>query len=212
MRDTPDIGPKPWDTVALKGLQTQSGKIEFVASSLTRFEQGGTIDPERPAMGPQYIPSWEGHHTAELVGKYPLQLVSPHPRFSMHTMGDMKDSWSNDVKDHRVLIDGHHYWIMRLNSKDAESRGLKDGDLIRAFNDRGDVILAAQLTERVGPGTVHCYESCSDYLPLGEPGYSPDTAGCINILTPKRFVTPTSTGMASNSCLIQVERWEGGVK
>ena len=47
----------------------------------------------------------------------------------------------------------------------------------------------------------------ADYLPLGEPGYSPDTAGCINILTPKRFVTPTSTGMAPNSCLIQVEKW-----
>jgi hypothetical protein len=55
---------------------------------------------------------------------------------------------------------------------------------------------------------VHCYESVADYLPLGEPGHSPDTAGCINILTPKRFVTPTSTGMASNSCLIQVEKWQ----
>jgi trimethylamine-N-oxide reductase (cytochrome c) len=29
------------------------------------------------------------------------------------------------------------------------------------------------------------------------------------IYSPKRFVTPTSTGMASNSCLIQVEKWEG---
>ena len=74
-----------------------------------------------------------------------------------------------------------------------------------AFNDRGEVILAAQVTERVAPGTVHCYESVADYVPLGEPGHSPDTAGCINILTPKRFVTPTSTGMAPNSCLIQVE-------
>jgi trimethylamine-N-oxide reductase (cytochrome c) len=211
-RDTPDIGPKPWDTVGLKGLQTTSGKIEFVASSLERLEQTGTVDPERPAMGPQYIPSWEGHHTEELLGKYPLQLVSPHPRFSFHTMGDGKGSWSNDVKDHRVLVSGHHYWIMRLNAKDAEARGIKEGDLIRAFNDRGEVILAAQVTERLGPGTVHCYESCADYLPLGEPGYSPDTAGCINLLTPKRFITPTSTGMAPNSCLIQVEKWEGQVK
>lgn len=208
-RDTPDIGPKPWDTVALKGLQTTSGKIEFVSSSLKRFYDGGVVDEERPIMGPQYIPSWEGHRTQDLVAKYPLQLVSPHPRFSMHTMGESKDSWSNDVKDHRVLIDGHYYWIMRLNTKDAAERGIKDDDLIRAFNDRGEVILAARVTERVTPGTVHCYESCGDYLPLGEPGYSPDTAGCINILTPKRFITPTSTGMAPNSCLIQVEKWEG---
>jgi len=156
-------------------------------------------------LGPQFIPSWEGHHTEELVGRYPLQLVSPHPRFSFHTMGDGKASWTDDITDHRVLIDGHHYWILRLNGRDAEARGIADGDLIRAFNDRGEVILAAQVTERVGPGTVHCYESSADYIPLGEPGHSADTAGCINILTPKRFVTPTSTGMAPNSCLIQVE-------
>ena len=56
---------------------------------------------------------------------------------------------------------------------------------------------------------MHSYESCADYLPLGEPGHSPDTAGCVNILTSKRFITPTSTGMAPNSCLIQVEKWEG---
>ena len=29
-KDTPDWGPHPADTVALKGLQTTSGKIEFV--------------------------------------------------------------------------------------------------------------------------------------------------------------------------------------
>ena len=40
-------------------------------------------------------------------------------------------------------------------------------------------------------------------------GDSPDRAGCVNILTSKRFITPTSPGQACNSCLIEVERWEG---
>jgi trimethylamine-N-oxide reductase (cytochrome c) len=212
VRDTPDWGPHPADTVGLKGLQTSTGKIEFVSSSLKRFEANGFIDAERPAMGPQYIPSWEGHHTKALYEKYPLQMVSPHPRFSFHTMGDSKESWLNEVKDHRVLIDGHRYWVMRINTKDAAARGIEDGDLIRAFNDRGAVILAAQVTERVPCGTVHSYESCADYLPLGEPGYSPDTSGCVNILAPKRFITPTSTAMANNSTLLQVEKWEGQTK
>jgi trimethylamine-N-oxide reductase (cytochrome c) len=101
---------------------------------------------------------------------------------------------------------------MRVNSEDAIARGIADGDLIRAFNDRGSVILAAQVTERVPPGTVHSYESCGDYEALGEPGYSPDISGCVNILTPKRYVTPTSTAMANNSCLLQIERWEGSLK
>ena len=82
VRDTPDWGPPPWDTVGLKGLQTSSGKIEFVASSLKRLEAVGTVDLERPALGPQFIESWEGHHTAELYDRFPLQMVSPHPRFS----------------------------------------------------------------------------------------------------------------------------------
>jgi hypothetical protein len=32
------------------------------------------------------------------------------------------------------------------------------------------------------------------------------------MLTPARFITPTSTAMANNSCLIQVEQWEGGAQ
>jgi hypothetical protein len=77
------------------GLQTQSGKLEFVCSSLLRFDPD---DAERPVMT-RYIPSWEGHHTGELYEKSPLQLISPHPRFSFHTMGDGKDSVINDVPD-----------------------------------------------------------------------------------------------------------------
>ena len=212
-RDTPDWGPAPWDHVRGEGLQTTTGKIEFVSSSLKRLEATGTVDSERPTMGPQYIRSWEGHHTEELRGKYPLQMVSPHPKFSFHTVGDAKDSWTNEVKDHRVLKeDGRYYWVMRVNANDAEARGIKDGDLIRAFNDRGSVILAAQVTERLAPGTVHSYESCAEYDPVGRPGESPDRAGCVNLLTPKRHLTPTSFGMANNSCLVQVEKWDGQPK
>jgi trimethylamine-N-oxide reductase (cytochrome c) len=208
-RDTPDWGPPPGDTEGLRGLQTASGKIEFVSSALTRLSRD-VVDPERPAMGPQFIASWEGHHTDELYGAYPLQLISPPPRFSFHTMGDAKESWVNDVKDHRVLNDdGHSYWLIRLTPADARARGIADGDLVRAFNERGSVILCAQLTERLAPGTAHANESCADYLPVGEPGASPDMAGCVNLLTSKRFITPTSTAMANDSCLIEVEKWEG---
>jgi len=209
-RDTPDWGPPPWDTVGGKGLQTQSGKIEFVSSSLKRFyESGDVVDEERPVMGPQYIESWEGHRTEALTADYPLQLISPHPRFSFHTMGDGKDAWAADIEDHRELKDdGWYYWLIRLNSEDAAARGIGDGDLVRAYNDRGSVVLCARTTERVRPGTVHSSESCSDYSPTGELGNSPDRAGCVNILTSKRFITPTSPGQACNTCLIEVEPWK----
>ena len=188
------------------GLQTQSGKLEFVCSSLERFDPE---DPERPVMT-KYIPSWEGHHTHELYQKFPLQLISPHPRFSFHTLGDGKDSIMNDVKDHRILIDGYYYWIIRMNRKDAEERGIKDNDLVKVFNDRGAVICAAQVTERLNKGTVHSYESSANYDPVGEPGYSPDRGGCINQLTPGRMMIEKSHSHAANSCLVQVESWRGG--
>jgi molybdopterin guanine dinucleotide-containing S/N-oxide reductase-like protein len=206
-KDTPEVAPLPADYTEeyRNGLQTQSGKLEFVCSSLKRFDPH---DPERPVMT-RYIPSWEGHHTLELYGKYPLQLISPHPRFSFHTLGDGKDSIMNDVKDHRVLIDGYYYWIIRMNTEDAQERGIEENDLVKVFNDRGAVICAAQVTERLNRGTVHSYESSANYDPVDEPGYSPDKGGCINQLTPGRMMIEKSHSHAANSCLVQIEAWKG---
>ena len=115
----------------------------------------------------------------------------------------------NDIKDHRVLIDGHYYWIIRLNSIDAEARGIKDGDLVRAFNQRGSVILCAQVGERMQPGTVHSYESCAVYDPIGTPGQSADRGGCVNMLAPARYMSKYACGQAPNSAYIEVEKWDG---
>ncbi len=206
-KDTPEIAPLPGDYTEKygEGLQTQSGKLEFECSSLKRFDPD---DPERPVIT-KYIPSWEGHHTKELYEKYPLQLISPHARYTFHTQGDGKDSIINDIKDHRVLIDGYYYWILRINTRDAEARSIQQNGLVRIFNDRGSVICAAQVTDRVPPGTVHSYESAATYDPVGEPGASTDRGGCINILTPARPMIKRSHSHAGNSCLVQVETYRG---
>jgi trimethylamine-N-oxide reductase (cytochrome c) len=205
LKDTPEIAPLPADYTeqTFRGLQTQSGKLEFVCSSLKRYDPD---DPERPVMT-KYIPAWEGHHTKELYDRYPLQLITPHPRYSFHTMGDGKQSWLNDIRDHRTCIDGYYYWIVRLNPRDAAAREIEGGDLVTVFNDRGAVICAAQITERILPGTVHSYEGSAVYDPIGEPGSSPDRGGCMNILTPSRPIIKKSHSIAANSCLVQVEKW-----
>lgn len=204
-KDTPEVSPLPgsYSKKYGHGLQTQSGKLEFACSSLERFDPD---DPERPVIT-KYIPSWEGHHTKDLYAKYPFQLISPHPRYSFHTLGDWKDSTVNDIKDHRILINGYYYWIVRINSKDAEGLGIKEKDLVKVYNDRGAVICAAQVTERLSPGTVHSYESSACYDPIGEPGNSPDRGGCINQLTPSRMMIKKSHSHAANSCLVQLEKW-----
>ncbi len=206
-KDTPEPFPAPADYTGeyRMGLQTQSGKLEFESSSLKRFDPN---DPERPPLM-KYNPAWEGPHAAALFAKYPLQLISPHPKFTFHTQSDGKDSAINDIKDHRVCINGHYYWIIRLNPRDAAARGIKENDLVKAYNDRGAVICAAQLTERIPPGTVHSYESSAVYQPVGEPGKSPDIGGCINLLTPSRMMIKKSHAMAANSCLIEIAKWGG---
>ncbi len=209
VRDTPDWGPHPANTVGLKGLQTRTGKVEFIASSLKNFEEQGFTDEGRPAMH-TYVPAFESHHSP-LFKRYPIGVIAPHPKFSFHTMGDGKDSFMNDIKDHRVLIGGHYYWIIRINSKDAAARGIKEGDLVRAYNDRGSVILAAQVGERVPAGVAHSYESCADYKPLGKAGKSADRAGCINILSPDQFLSKYACGMAPNGMLVEIEKWDGGI-
>jgi anaerobic selenocysteine-containing dehydrogenase len=208
LKDTPELAPLPADYTDEwhRGLQTQSGKLEFESSSLKRFDPD---DPERPPIM-TYRESWEGPHTTELFARYPLQLLSPHPRFSFHTQHDAKHGALNEIADHRVLIDGRHYWIARLHPSDAEARGIRENDLVRLFNDRGGVICAARLTERVRPGVVHSYESSAIYEPVGAPGASDDLGGCVNTLTPSRMMIERSHAMAANSCLIEVEQWKAG--
>ncbi len=204
-KDVPEPHPLPSEYGGKfgEGLQTQSGKIEFEAASLKKF-----ADPERPPLN-RYIPSWEGSHTDKLILRFPLQLISPHPRYSFHTHADGKDSFINDIEEHRVLIDDHYYWIARINCKDAADRGIGHHDLIRLFNDRGSVICAAVVTERLFPGVIHSCESSAVYDPLGEPGQSAERGGCINQLTSARPQTEKTTASAPNSCLIQVELWNG---
>jgi trimethylamine-N-oxide reductase (cytochrome c) len=204
---------RPADQVQFKGLQTQSGKLELYSNSLARFdasleEQGLGKDETRPPLT-QYIKPWTGWHFED-TDKFPLAVLSPHPRFSFHTMGDGKDAWMNDIKDHRVKVGDWEYWIIRINTKDAEARGIKEGDLVKAYNDRGAVILAAQLTERVPQGTCHSYESCAEYSPLGKPGASADRGGCVNILSSSQFIGKHTSGMATEHYRIELEKWDGG--
>ena len=158
---------------------------------------------------PRYIPSWEGHHS-ELFKKYPLQLVSPHPRFSFHTHYDKHTKWLNEIPEHRIIKDDYAYWPARIHPSDAHSRGIQNGDIVKLYNDRGAVLCIARVTERIKPGIVHSYASSAKYDPLepGKPG-SVDMGGSINLLTNPRLLSKNAPGMTNNFCPIIIERWEG---
>ena len=188
-----------------EGLQTQSGKIEFDCESLKRFDPDSE---ERPSIAkyqrPEESPNASGYED------FPLQLISPHPRFSFHTQGDGKDSFLNDIPDHRVLVDGYYYLVARMNPLDAEERGIAENDLVRLHNERGAVICAAKLTNRILRGVVHAYGSSAVYDPIGEPGYSVDRGGCVNLLSSPKSQIKKGHSLAASCCHIHGEHSSEG--
>ena len=202
-KDVPEPMPLPSDykDEYLKGIQTQSGKIEFEALSLKRFDAN---DPERPP-----VVKYNNPYNGPEAEKYPLLMITPHPRFSFHTQGDGKDTFVNNIKDHRVEVDGYFYWIIRINTEDAAERGIKMHDLVKVHNDQGAVVCAALVTQRLPRSAVHSYESCAIYEPLGEPGNSVDRGGILNLLTPKKSQIKKGHSMGNSTALVEIELWDG---
>ena len=72
------------------------------------------------------------------------------------------------------------------------------------------MLCCAVITGRVRPGVIHSYASSAKYDPL-QPGQagSVDKGGCVAVLTPSRMLSKNVPGMTPNSCLIEIEKWEG---
>lgn len=209
-KDTPEPNPMPgqYSLGFGKGLPTQSGKFEFVPNSLRRIEKD---DPDRPAVN-RYIPSWEGPRCTDMIERHPLQLVTAHPPYSFHTQADGKKSHINEIEDHRLLVDGYYYWVLKIHPQDAVSRSLRQRDLVKVFNDRGAVICAVDISPLMAPGVLKASESCAEFDLVDTPEGKVDRGGCLNLLTPERSITRTADGIAPNSCLVEVKKWDRVIK
>ncbi|MFC1858756.1 molybdopterin dinucleotide binding domain-containing protein, partial [Thermodesulfobacteriota bacterium] len=163
-------------------LPTPSGKIEIYSQQLAELN-----DPELPPI-PKYITSEEGPSSA-YAQKYPLQLITNHCRTRAHSIFG-NTSWLNDLEPQAL-------WI---SCKDAQNRGITDGQMITVFNERGRAAVPAKVTERILPGVVALGQGAW-YTP-DEKGV--DHGGCPNVLTKDEY----SPGGAfiSSSVLVQVER------
>jgi anaerobic dimethyl sulfoxide reductase subunit A len=165
-------------------LKTPSGKIELFSKTLWDMKKPDTI----PAIG-KYIPEWEGWGDP-LMGKYPLMGITHHYMHRVHSTHDNID-WLEEAWPQRV-------W---LNSLDAETRGIKDGDLVRVFNERGQMIIPARVTARMMPGIVDIPQGA--WWTPDENGI--DRRGAVNVLTSSK-VTPLAYGNPQGTFLVQVEK------
>ncbi len=73
------------------------------------------------------------------------------------------------------------------------------------------MICVAHVTYRVETNTIHAYFSSGIYNPVKPGETSMDIGGCVNVLTPGRLIGSYVPGMAPNSTLMDVRKYEGEI-
>jgi anaerobic selenocysteine-containing dehydrogenase len=150
------------------GFGTPSGKCEFGAENM------------------EYKPPVESRFGDEaLRSKYPLELIS-----SKH------DDSMNSTFGNRAGVD-EETSILHLHPADADPRAIRTGDRVRAFNDRGSLLLQAKVDGMVPSGVVRA--PSTRWLKRAADGRN------ANALTSDRL-TDMGGGPTFYNCLIQVER------
>jgi trimethylamine-N-oxide reductase (cytochrome c) len=182
-------------------LQTPTGKIEFYATQLAKKFPD---DNERPPV-PHWIPYGESQQESRLhprAKKYPLLLVSNHGKWRVHAEHD-DISWLREIPMCKIQgPDGYLYEPVWINPQDATARGIKDGDIVKIYNERGAILGGARVTERIIPGAVS-QDHGARHDPIA-PGL--DRGGSNNIISPRGLVSRNCLGVVTSGFLVEIER------
>jgi len=128
-------GPVPVSPVdRTRKFRTPTGRIEFYVERLEQFGQALPI----------YLEPLESVRS-EKAETYPLCLLSTHARYRTHS------SWANIPS----LLKLDPEPTLEINPADAGPRNIGDRDVVRVFNNRGQVKLIAKISQRIKPGVVN---------------------------------------------------------
>lgn len=126
--------PDPWIPFAKGGFPTPSGKCELYSEALA--EQG--IDP---------LPTHESAQGAgsETDSTYPLTFMSPKSQRYF-----LNSSHANQERHLRAAGKPR----LQISPKDAEHRGISQGDRVRVYNSHGSIELTAEVSDATIPHLV----------------------------------------------------------
>jgi anaerobic selenocysteine-containing dehydrogenase len=128
--------PKDYAPFANGNFPTPSGKCEFFSTSMQKLG----LDPL-----PSYTPSHEDPQTRiDLATHYPIQLLSPpDPAFLNSSFANL--DWQKQDAGRPTLL---------ISPIDAASRGITEEARVRIFNNRGEFLAHAKITDAVLPGVA----------------------------------------------------------
>jgi anaerobic selenocysteine-containing dehydrogenase len=147
-------------------FKTPSGKYEFTSA---RGELGLTLPNET---------KWKNQELAE---NYPFTLLTIHPLRSNHSQ-------------HYQLFNPLPKVKVEISIDIAELKGLKDGDEVKVWNDRGKVTGSIQIMKQAHPHTINIDE-----------GIWSQFGGSVNQLTSNR-VSDNGLGSTLYDCLVNIEK------
>ncbi len=93
---------------------------------------------------PYWEPPHEAWHENKLFKKYPFRIISDHVKFRTHTQW-----W-----DVPVLLELDPEPLLKINPDDAKKYGIKTGDKVKIYNDRGYVMMKAAINAGCQPGVL----------------------------------------------------------
>lgn len=159
------------------GFFTPSGKLEFFSHTLA--DRG--LDPL-----PAHVATSEGLRNPEMTARYPLHLITPPSHFFLNSSCGGGTYHKKQQKRPTV----------KITAEDAELRGIKNGDVVRIYNDRGECFTYAEVTDAVQSRVI-----------VAEAGWwasnMPGGKG-VNQLTTDQL-TDLGDGAAFHTCLVELE-------
>ena len=183
-------------------LTTPTGKLEFTS---TKILEHFPDDPERPPY-PKWVEKSEQHDeslSSDRALDYPFLCMSNHGRWRFHANLD-DVTWHREIELMKIRgKDGYMYEPAWLHPSTAASKGIEHGDIVKVFNERGTVLCAAYVTERLIPGIVSI-DHGSRFDPLD--AETLDRGGAINLITPRNNISKHATGMVVSGFLVNVEK------
>jgi trimethylamine-N-oxide reductase (cytochrome c) len=181
------------DDPLFEPLGTPTGLIEIYSNNIEKM--GYDDCPPHPTwMEPIERLGQEG-------AAYPLHVSAAHSRWRLHSQ-----TCGTKLRAEYAVAGREPCFI---NTADAEARGIADGDLVRVFNDRGQLLAGAVVTDGIRPGVIRVSEG-GWYSPVepGEPG-TLDAFGDVNMLTPDIGTSKLAQGNCGHTIVADVERFTG---